>query len=74
MWSSSIAGSDTTSNSSCAILFFLAKNPECQEKLVKAIEAHFGPDVEGVLDYEQVQKVKYLDYCIKVRGPAVLRL
>lgn len=50
-----IAGSDTTSNSSCAILFFIIRHPRVHQKLVAELESVLGPrGVEGVVDYEDV--------------------
>ncbi|CAE6470467.1 unnamed protein product [Rhizoctonia solani] len=40
-----IAGSDTTSNSSCAIAFYLAANPECQRKLQEELDSVLKPVV-----------------------------
>ncbi|KAG8680177.1 hypothetical protein FRC11_002848, partial [Ceratobasidium sp. 423] len=38
-----IAGSDTTSNSSCAIAYYLAANPECQRKLQAELDSVLRP-------------------------------
>lgn len=60
-----IAGSDTTSNSSCAIMYYLSKNPSAQKKLQEELDATFGPrGIEGVLEYEDVKALPYLDACI----------
>ncbi|CAE6395358.1 unnamed protein product, partial [Rhizoctonia solani] len=40
-----IAGSDTTSNSSCAIAYYLAANPECQRKLQEELDSVLKPVV-----------------------------
>ncbi|CAE6539806.1 unnamed protein product, partial [Rhizoctonia solani] len=40
-----IAGSDTTSNSSCAIAYYLASNPECQRKLQEELDSVLKPVV-----------------------------
>ncbi|CUA74703.1 Benzoate 4-monooxygenase [Rhizoctonia solani] len=40
-----IAGSDTTSNSSCAIAYYLASNPECQRKLQEELDRVLKPVV-----------------------------
>lgn len=50
-----IAGSDTTSNSSCAILFFIIRHPEAHKKLVAELEEVLGPrGHDGVVEYEDV--------------------
>jgi len=55
-----IAGSDTTSNSSCAITYWLAKYPEVQRRLQKELDDALGED-EEVPTCEQVKKLSYLD-------------
>jgi len=40
-----IAGSDTTSNSSCAISYYLAMNPRAQQKLQAELDEGLGPVV-----------------------------
>ncbi|CAE6453718.1 unnamed protein product [Rhizoctonia solani] len=42
-----IAGSDTTSNSSCAIAYYLASNPECQRKLQEELDSVLQPVVSA---------------------------
>nr|AVZ23841.1 cytochrome P450 [Thanatephorus cucumeris]QDJ74247.1 cytochrome P450-7 [Thanatephorus cucumeris] len=42
-----IAGSDTTSNSSCAIAYYLAANPECQRKLQAELDKALEPVVSS---------------------------
>ncbi|GAA5983503.1 hypothetical protein JCM10908_000311 [Rhodotorula pacifica] len=60
-----IAGSDTTSNSSCAIMYYLSANQSAQKKLQEELDATFGPrGIEGALDYEDVKALPYLDACI----------
>ncbi|GAA5875305.1 hypothetical protein JCM3774_005774 [Rhodotorula dairenensis] len=60
-----IAGSDTTSNSSCAIMYYLSKNQAAQKKLQEELDSTFGPrGIEGALDYEDVKALPYLDACI----------
>ncbi|GAA5994665.1 cytochrome P450 [Rhodotorula paludigena] len=61
-----IAGSDTTSNSSCAITYYIASNPTASKKLREELDATFGPrGVEGVLEYEDVKALPYLSACIQ---------
>jgi benzoate 4-monooxygenase len=59
-----IAGSDTTSNSSCAITFYLAQNPRVQAKLQKELDEHLGTDDEAVPTWDQVKSLEYLDAVI----------
>lgn len=63
-----IAGSDTTSNSSCAILYYIVSNPSAHKKLQKELDSTFGPrGVSGVLDYDDVKdpELPYLSACIR---------
>ena len=60
-----IAGSDTTSNSSCAIIFYLARNQEKQKKLQKELDEAFSArGISGVIDYEDAKTLPYLDACV----------
>ncbi|CAD6575381.1 MAG: hypothetical protein CYPHOPRED_005688 [Cyphobasidiales sp. Tagirdzhanova-0007] len=60
-----IAGSDTTSNSSCAIIFYLARNLEKQKKLQQELDAAFVErGISGVMEYEDVKGLQYLQACI----------
>jgi benzoate 4-monooxygenase len=60
-----IAGSDTTSNSSCAILFYIVSNPRVHKKLVAELEEAIGAKgLSGVLEYEDVKEMRYLQACI----------
>lgn len=56
-----IAGSDTTSNSTCAIIYHLARTPEAQAKLHKELDENLG---EKIVTIEQVKNLPYLDACI----------
>ncbi|KAJ7598951.1 cytochrome P450 monooxygenase [Mycena floridula] len=56
-----IAGSDTTSNSSSAIIYHLARTPRVQAKLQKELDEHLDDEVATI---EQVKNLKYLDACI----------
>ncbi|KZV98087.1 cytochrome P450 [Exidia glandulosa HHB12029] len=53
-----IAGSDTTSNSSCAIAYYVAKYPRVQLKLQQELDAALPDD--GVPTYEQLKRLPYL--------------
>ncbi|PFH49587.1 hypothetical protein AMATHDRAFT_147425 [Amanita thiersii Skay4041] len=59
-----IAGSDTTSNSTCAIIYHLAHNPHVQEKLQKELDENLGTEDELIANMEQVKRLSYLDACI----------
>jgi len=58
-----IAGSDTTSNTSCAILYYVLKNPYVLPKLHKELDEAL-PD-NGVPTFNQVKDLPYLDAVIK---------
>ncbi|XP_033752138.1 cytochrome P450 3A5-like [Pecten maximus] len=55
------AGYETTSITLTMTSYNLALNPECQEKLRREIEEEIGSEL---IDYENVQKLQYLDMCI----------
>ncbi|KAM5532170.1 hypothetical protein V8D89_014195 [Ganoderma adspersum] len=59
-----IAGSDTTSNSSCAITYWLARNPAAQRKLQAELDATFGMDDDPIAAFEQVKRLPYLEAVI----------
>jgi len=59
-----IAGSDTTSNSTCAIFYHLARNRHVQEKLHKELDETLGTEDETVATGQQVKKLPFLDACI----------
>lgn len=48
-----IAGSDTTSNTSCALLFHCLKNPEVVTKLQKELDEALPES--GVVNFQQVK-------------------
>lgn len=54
-----IAGSDTTSNSSCALLYHVARTPGCLAKLQAELDAAIADDVD-VPTYEMVRDLPYL--------------
>lgn len=46
-------------------MYYLSKNPSTQKKLQEELDATFGPrGIEGVLEYEDVKALPYLDACI----------
>ncbi|KAJ3565643.1 hypothetical protein NP233_g7498 [Leucocoprinus birnbaumii] len=59
-----IAGSDTTSNSTCAILYYLAGNRYAQEKLHKELDEQLGTEDEVAATEAQVKRLPYLEACI----------
>ncbi|KAJ7463301.1 cytochrome P450 monooxygenase [Mycena latifolia] len=59
-----IAGSDTTSNSTCAIIYHLAANPQKQAYLQKELDEQLGTEDEMVATSEQVKHLPYLEACI----------
>jgi len=59
-----IAGSDTTSNTSCAILYWMLKNPHCVKKLQVELDDAI-PDGTAVPQFSQVKDLPYLDAVIK---------
>lgn len=50
-------------SSSCGITYYLAKYPRVQQKLHAELDAALGLE-EGVITYESVKKLKYLEACI----------
>ncbi|KAI3323827.1 cytochrome P450 [Xylariaceae sp. AK1471] len=59
-----IAGSDTTSNSSCALLYYSARTPGVLQKLQKELDAAIPNDDTKVPDYESVRNLPYLEAVI----------
>lgn len=55
-----IAGSDTTSNSSCALLYHVARTPGCLAKLQAELDSAIPAEVE-VPTYEMVRDLPYLN-------------
>ncbi|KAM3418564.1 hypothetical protein BST61_g4541 [Cercospora zeina] len=58
-----IAGSDTTSNTSCALLYHCLTKPNVIKKLQEELDAALPSD--DVPNYEQVKDLKYLDWVIQ---------
>jgi len=59
-----IAGSDTTSNSTCAIIYHLARNPEVQRKLHQELDEQLGMEDELVCTSNQLKNLPYLEACV----------
>jgi benzoate 4-monooxygenase len=57
-----IAGSDTTSNTSCALLYWCLTTPGVVEKLQKELDEHIS---QGVPMYEQIKDLKYTNNVIQ---------
>ncbi|KAG5915313.1 hypothetical protein E4U61_004719 [Claviceps capensis] len=58
-----IAGSDTTSNSSCAVMNYLLLNPQVHEKLQRELDAAIPDDVQ-VPTFDMVHHLEYLAWVI----------
>ncbi|KAJ4372333.1 hypothetical protein N0V83_004107 [Neocucurbitaria cava] len=59
-----IAGSDTTSNTSCALLYHCLTHPGVVKKLQAELDAAL-PDISAVPTFAQVKDLPYLDAVIK---------
>ncbi|KAF2792227.1 cytochrome P450 [Melanomma pulvis-pyrius CBS 109.77] len=59
-----IAGSDTTSNTSCALLFHCLEHPDVIAKLQKELDAAI-PDIDMTPTFAAVKDLPYLDNVIK---------
>jgi len=59
-----IAGSDTTSNSSCAITYYLAANPDVQRKLQKELDEALQNEDDPATSFEVVKNLPYLNAVI----------
>ncbi|KAK1038382.1 hypothetical protein LTS16_012041 [Friedmanniomyces endolithicus] len=59
-----IAGSDTTSNTSCALLYHCLKHPEVVRKLQAELDEALPGGDDEVPQYEQVRHLQYLEWVI----------
>jgi benzoate 4-monooxygenase len=59
-----IAGSDTTSNTSCAILYWVTKTPGVLAKLQKELDAAMSAEI-NVPSFEMVKDLPYMNNCIQ---------
>ncbi|TGJ82863.1 hypothetical protein E0Z10_g5902 [Xylaria hypoxylon] len=59
-----IAGSDTTSNTSCALLYYAAKTPGVLKKLQAELDAAIPDNATKVPDFESVRNLPYLEAVI----------
>ena len=58
------AGHDTTNSSVVWTLVYLAKHPECQEKVFQEVDSVFKD--KDYLDWEDLNSLPYTVQCIKV--------
>ncbi|XP_074646154.1 25-hydroxyvitamin D-1 alpha hydroxylase, mitochondrial-like [Tubulanus polymorphus] len=58
-----MAAVDTTSNTTCFMLFNLANNEKVQQKLYDEIKSTVG--VDGVIDVRKLEQMDYLKMCLK---------
>ncbi|XP_062613453.1 cytochrome P450 3A14-like [Saccostrea cucullata] len=67
-----LAGFDTTASTMTFLVYCLATNPDCQEKLINQIDSTLGNDLPT---YDNVQKLEYLDWVfnetLRLYPPAV---
>jgi benzoate 4-monooxygenase len=59
-----IAGSDTTSNSSCAITYYVAANPNVQRKLQQELDGALQDEDDIASSFEAVKNLPYLNAVI----------
>ncbi|KAG6906545.1 hypothetical protein DXG01_013253 [Tephrocybe rancida] len=73
-----IAGSDTTSNSTCAIFYHLASHPATQAKLQRELDEQLGSEDLLAATADQVKRLPFLEACIneglRVHSPSSLGL
>ncbi|KAI1329261.1 cytochrome P450 [Xylariaceae sp. FL0255] len=60
-----IAGSDTTSNSSCAVLYWAVRTPGVLQKLQAELDAAIPSRDQKVPDYESIRNLPYLEAAIQ---------
>lgn len=68
--SMAFAGSETTAISLAAVFYYLLKNPQCYDLLVKAIDEATSNGTlarrpNGMITWAESQRLPYLDACIK---------
>ncbi|KAI1260752.1 cytochrome P450 [Xylariaceae sp. FL1019] len=59
-----IAGSDTTSNTSCALLYHVARTPGVLQKVQSELDAAIPSNLTKVPDYEAIRNLPYLEAVI----------
>lgn len=63
-----LAGADTSAHGFCSTLYQLKKNPEKYDKLMAELKEHGfdqNTDMENFLNWERIDKLDYLNYCLK---------
>lgn len=60
-----IAGSDTTSNSMCSLLFHVTSTPGVIQRLQQELDAALPDSTTSIPSYDQVKDLPYLDCVIK---------
>jgi|SRR5712671_2380214 len=58
-----VAGSDTTSNTLAAVLYFLLRNPEAYERIQEEVDAAF-PGGEEPVDVQILSHMEWLNGCM----------
>ena len=59
-----VLNSKLKNSSTCAIIYYLARNRFAQEKLHKELDEQLGTEDETVANGQQVKRLPYLDACI----------
>ncbi|GBB91926.1 hypothetical protein RclHR1_01940003 [Rhizophagus clarus] len=65
MFDAFVAGTDTTVNTFCFALYYLAHNPHIKKKLVEEIETVFKDDLNRPVTYEDLDNLKYVEAVVK---------
>lgn len=58
-------GHDTTASAMSFALYFLANNPDAQEKVIEEQKSIFGDEPNRSTSYSDLTEMKYLEMCIK---------
>ena len=59
-----VAGSDTTATAVSHVLYFLARHPECMERLRKEVEDEYPGSTDPLLDFAKQAEMPYLNACM----------
>ncbi|PKK60243.1 cytochrome P450 [Rhizophagus irregularis] len=60
-----VAGTDTTANMLCFVIYFLEKNPEVKQKLRQEFDTVLGNDLTKPMTLKNIEELKYCDAVIK---------